>query len=394
MELKHATAPYFRQRESIQSIGLSRLAAAGALLLPALFVHGLRALFMALTGIAGAVAAEALWQYIRRREQSLGDLSAVYTGLLCALLLPAAAPLWLPFAAGIFAVAVIKLPFGGLGRSPFCAAAGGYCFAALLGAHLPDRYNSALLSVEQQGIFSRIPSRAFLCADGTLPLFSDVTLSPDISDMMSTAMQLRAGIDPDLNVWGLLFTGGVGPMGGAVAVFALVCGVWMLLRRTLAWQSSAVYALTVTALSLVAPWGCVPYIMNPLYELLTGGVLVCAVFIAGDILTTPHTGSGRALYGLGAGILTVIFRRVGSTEGGEVFALLLMNAAASPIDHFVFWCRARGISLAAYKHRVTSVLKKKFGSKGRFDIDVDELYEELEREKREKKKQQQGGQNR
>ena len=389
MELRHATAPYFRQRESIQSIGLSRLAAAAALLVPALFVYGLRALFMALSGVAGAVAVEALWQFVRRREQSLGDLSAVYTGLLCALLLPAAAPLWLPFAAGAFAAGAVKLPFGGLGRSPFCAAAGGYCFAAMLGAHLPDHYNSALLSAEQQRIYSLVPERCFVCREGTLPLLADVPVTADITGSVSTAMQLRAGIDPGLNLWGLLFTGGSGPMGGAVAVLALVCAGWLLLRRVFAWQSAAVYALTAAVLSLVWPWQVRPYILNPVYELFGGGVLLCAVFVAGDILTAPHTGSGRALYGLCAGVLTVIFRRTGSSEGGEIFALLLMNAAASPMDHFVFWCRARGISLAAYRRRITSALRRKFGSRNRFDIDVDELYEELEREKKEKRRQQQ-----
>ena len=390
MELKRATAPYFRQRESIQSIGLSRLVAAGVLVLPALFVYGLRVLLMTGAGVLGAVAVEALWRYIQRADQTIGDLSAVYTGILCALLLPAAAPLWIPLAAGVFAVGAVKLPFGGLGRSPFCAAAGGYCFAAMMGAHLADLYNSALLNPEQQKIFAALPERVFIHAEGSLPILSDIAPLADVSDMLSTQMQLRAGMDPQLNLWGLLFTGGVGPMGSAVGCLALVSAVWLLLRRAFAWQSSLVFALTVAALSFVAPWAAVEQAaMLPAYELLSGCGLLCAVFIAGDILTAPHTGSGRALYGLAAGVMTVILRRAGSTEGGEVFALLLMNAAASPIDHFVFWCRERGISLAAYRHKISAFFRKKFGSKNRFDIDVDELYEELEREKREKKKQQQ-----
>lgn len=396
MELKGASAPYFRQRESIQSIGLSRLIGAGVLVLPALFVYGLRALLMAGAGVLGAVAVEALWRYIQRTEQTIGDLSAVYTGIMCALLLPAAAPLWLPLLAGIFAAGVVKLPFGGLGRSPFSAEAGGYCFAAMVGAHLAGRYNSALLSAEQQKIFEALPGRVFVHSEGTLPILADVVCLPDVSDMLSTQMQLRVGMDPGLNLWGLLFTGGVGPMGSAVGCLALVSAVWLLLRRAFAWQSAAVYALTLAALSLIAPWKGVEFAMMPAYELLSGCGLLCAVFLAGDILTAPHTGSGRALYGLAAGVLTVILRRAGSTEGGEVFALLLMNAAASPLDHFVFWCRARGISLAAYRHKVTGFFRRKFGSKNRFDIDVDELYEELEREKREKRKQQQqqGGRDR
>ena len=390
MELKRAAAPYFRQRESIQSIGLSRLVAAGALVLPALFVYGLRALLMAGAGVLGAVAVEALWRYVRREEQTIGDLSAVYTGIMCALLLPAAAPLWVPLLAGVFAVGVVRLPFGGLGRSPFSAEAGGYCFAAMVGAHLADRYNSALLSSEQQKIFEALPERVFINAKGTLPILSDVACLPDVSDMLSTQMQLRAGMDPGLNLWGLLFTGVRGPMGSAVACLALVSALWLLLRRAFAWQSAAVYALTVAALSIFAPWpGVESFVMRPAYELMSGCGLLCVVFIAGDILTAPHTGSGRALYGLGAGVLTVILRRAGSTEGAEIFALLLMNAAASPIDYFVFWCRERGISLAAYRHKISAFFRKKFGSKNRFDIDVDELYEELEREKREKKKQQQ-----
>jgi len=388
MELKHASAPYFRQRESIQSIGLTRLAAAGVLLIPAVIVYGLRALLLAGAGVLGAVTVEALWCYIRRREQTLSDLSAVYTGILCALLLPAASPLWLPLAAGIFSAMAVKLPFGGLGRSPFCAAAGGYCFAAMLGARLTDSYNYALLSPAQQLIFDRLPQRCFACAEGMLPVFADVSRTPEISSMLSTQMQLRAGMDPGLNLWGLLFTGGTGPMGSAVTAAVLACAVWMLLRRNLAWQSSVLYAVTLCVLSIIAPWpGVESVAMRPAYELLSGSALLCTVFVAGDIITAPHTGSGRALYGLAAGILTVIFRRVGSTEGGEVFALLLMNAAASPLDHFVFYCRARGISLAAYRHKISAFFRKRFGAKARFDIDVDELYEELERKKNERKKQ-------
>lgn len=392
MELRHATAPYFRQRESVQSIGLSRLAAAGVLLVPALFVYGLRAALLAASGVLGAVLVELLWQFARRREATLGDLSAVYTGLMCALLLPPSAPLWLPLTAGAFAVGVVKMPFGGLGRSPFSAEAGGYCFAALVGADLLSAYNSALLSVPEQQIFSALPERVFAHSRQALPVMADVTCLADVSAMLSTQMELRVGIDPGLNVWGLLFTGAYGAMGMAVAGLPLLCAGWLLLRRVLAWQSSAAYAATLLVLSMAAPWKGVSIIEMPLYELMTGSALLCAVFLAGDIFTTPHTGSGRVIYGLGAGILTVIFRRVGSTEGGEVFALLLMNAVASPIDHFVFYCRARGISLAAYRHKISNILKKKFGAKGRFDIDVDELYEELEREKREKKKQ--GGQER
>lgn len=392
MELRHATAPYFRQRESVQSIGLSRLTAAGALLIPALFVYGLRAVLLAASGVLGAVLVELLWQFARRREATIGDLSAVYTGVMCALLLPPSVPLWLPLLAGAFASGVVKLPFGGLGRSPFSPEAGGYCFAALVGAQMLSRYNSALLPVADQLIFNALPEHVFAHSRESLPLIADIAYLPDVSAMLSTQMQLRVGIDPGLNVWGLLFTGAYGAMGMAVACVALLSALWLLLRRAFAWQSAAVYAATLLVLSVIAPWEGVSVIEMPLYELMTGSALLCAVFLAGDIFTTPHTGSGRALYGLGAGILTVIFRRVGSTEGGEVFAMLLMNAAASPLDYFVFYCRSKGISLAAYRHKISNILKKKFGSKGRFDIDVDELYEELEREKREKRKQ--GGQDR
>lgn len=388
MELRHAAAPYFRQRESIKSIGLTRLAAAAVLLVPPLCVHGLRCLLLAGAGVLGAVVVEMLWCYIRRSEQTIGDFSAIYTGILCALLLPAAVPLWLPMAAGIFSAMVVKLPFGGLGRSPFCGAAGGYCFAAMIGARLTDSYNSALLSVEQQMIFEQLPSRCFAAADGILPVFSDVRPASDVSDMMSSLMQLRTGLQPDTGLASLLLLGGRGAMGALVPAVTVVCALWMLLRRGLAWQSTVLYAGTVAVLSLLAPWsGVESYFTMPLWELLSGSALLCAVFLAGDILTAPHTGSGRALYGLCAGVLTVIFRRVGSTEGGEVFALLLMNAAASPIDHFVFYCRGRGISLAAYRHKVSAFFRKRFGAKARFDIDVDELYEELEREKKERRNQ-------
>ncbi|MBQ4313617.1 MAG: RnfABCDGE type electron transport complex subunit D, partial [Clostridia bacterium] len=151
--------PHFRLTEKPSDIMLSWLLAACAPIIPALCVYGFRAFVMAALGVLGAVLTEAVWCRAARREQTIGDFSALTTGVLCALLLPASAPIWLPFAASVFGIGIAKLTFGALGRSPFNAAAAGYCFAALSGATLLGSYNSALLSAEQREIFLALPER-------------------------------------------------------------------------------------------------------------------------------------------------------------------------------------------------------------------------------------------
>lgn len=391
IELKSAAAPYFRKPQPVRDIVLGRFAAALLLLLPALFIYGFRALLSSGAGVLGAVAFEALWRAVQRKEQTVGDFSAVTTGLICALLLPANVPLWLPLCAGAFAVGAAKLPFGALGRSPFSAEAAGFCFAALVGANLSASYNAARLSTAERVVFSGLYERTFGYVRAILPIFGDVPVSANVSDMLSPSASLHAGVDPRLGFGDILFSGAKGPMGTTFIALILLAAVWLLFRRIIAWQASIAFAAGVVVCSLLSAYDCVPVVMSPVYDLFTGAVLFSAVFLVGDIFTAPHTGSGRMIYGAVCGLLAVAIRRVGSVEGGEIFALMMMNAVASPIDRFVWYCRQRGISVEGYRGSLAKRLKKRFKPKGRFDIDVDELYAELEREKKIEREKKNGG---
>ncbi|MBQ9994223.1 MAG: RnfABCDGE type electron transport complex subunit D, partial [Clostridia bacterium] len=195
-----------------------------------------------------------------------------------------------------------------------------------------------------------------------------------LSDMLSTQMLLRTGGDPKMNGVQLLLTGGKDVM-GAVCVAVLAAALaWLIIRRVSAWQASAAYAVTLCVLALIFPYDAVPRGMMPLYELLTGSAALVTVFLVGDILTAPHTASGRMIYGIVCAVLTVILRRTGSVEGGEVFALLLANAAASPIDRVVWSCRQKGISLSKAWAKAETYIRRRLRISNSGGIDLEELY--------------------
>ena len=376
MQLQQSIAPYFRLRDDSRGITINRLCACGALLIGAVVLHGFRALVMTAMGVLGAALVELAWQFAAKRDMTVTDLSAVVTGMLCAFMLPANASVWLPFFAAAFAVGIVKLPFGGLGRSPFNPEAAGFCFAAVLCATTKSIYNRALLPADQRDIFDGLPDRYFAYIGGSLPGFSRVALSEnDVGGVLSPLISLRAGVDPKQTGADLLLGGMLGPMGTTLVLVVAACAVWLFFRRSIAWQASAAFCASLAVLSLLFAWDDIPVLMSPVYDLLTGATLFAAVFLAGDVFTAPHFRTGRLLYGVGCGVLTMVIRRFGSIEGGEIFAVLLMNACSSSIDRLVWWCRERGYSWTAnidkIKKKLRKALKLKSGPFG--DIDLDEI---------------------
>ncbi|MBE6752933.1 MAG: hypothetical protein E7559_01030 [Ruminococcaceae bacterium] len=376
MELRQSIAPHFRLEETARSIMLSQLAAVAVLLSVAIAMYGFRALIMGFAGACGAVLAELLWRYLAKQQPTITDLSAVVTGLMIALLLPANASVLLPLFAAVFAIGVVKLPFGGFGRSPFNCAAAGYCFIALVCAGGRSLYNRALLDIADREIFDRLPQQFFTYVKGYITPFANITTSEtELCGLLSPPVLLRAGVDPDLSAVELLFGGMRGPMGCTIGLLLIACAVWLYLRRSIAWRASAAYCAAVIVISFFAPWKSVSRTMSPVYDLLSGAVLFAAVFIFGDIFTAPHTRSGQLIYGICGGILTIVLRRTGSIDCGEIFAALMMNACASPIDRLVWSLRQRGYSLsgewARYKQRLRKALRSQRGSFA--DIDLDEL---------------------
>lgn len=280
-------------------------------LLPALLAgvwfFGLRSLGLVAVSVLACLLSEWLYRKLTRQSNTLPDLSAAVTGVLLALTLPATAPYWLAAVGGVFAIVVVKGRIGGLGQNIFNPALAARAFLMLCWPVWMVRYAPA----------------------GTRPDAFALSV-----DMVASATPLHHMQMPALPTESLgdMFLGNIGGCIGEVSALALLLGGgYLLARKVIAWRIPAAYLGTVAVLTLVFPKGQDPLLWM-LYNLLGGGVLLGAFFMATDYATSPVTPWGQLLYGLGCGALTVAFRYYGLFPEGVTYAILLMNACAWTLD--------------------------------------------------------------
>ena len=300
MKLTVASSPHIRGNFRTNRIMLDVVLA----LLPALGVGiwmlGIRALMVALVCVAGAVAAELLYSLITRTRNTTVDCSAMVTGLLLAMTLPHTVPYWQAAVGSIFAIIVVKALCGGLGQNIF---------------------NPALAS------------RAFLMLIYPVGLTRYAALGVDA---VSAATPLHHMVMPGLPEESLLdmFLGRCpGSIGELSALALLIGGIYLVVRKVISVRIPLAYLGTVAVITLIFPKAGNP-VEWMLYSLLSGGVMLGAIFMATDYATSPVTAKGQIVYGIGCGVLTVIFRYFGLFPEGVTYAILLMNVCVWVIDRY------------------------------------------------------------
>ena len=250
-------------------------------------IFGLRALLVMAVCVSSCIILEALFNLIVKKEQTIGDLSAAVTGLLLALNLPANIPIWQCIVGSLFAIVIVEGLFGGIG-----------C----------NLVNPA------------ITARVFM-----LISFRSMTTQafPTIVDTVSSATplaQMMAGENIRLSD---LFFGITGGAIGETCALALLLGfLYLLVRRVITWHIPVSFIGSVFLLSFFAEG---MDLMKALAMILSGGLLLGAIFMATDYVTSPPTPLGKIIFGLGAGILTFLIRYFGIYPEGVSFAILLMN---------------------------------------------------------------------
>ena len=271
-------------------------------LLPSLIVGvavlGLRALMVTLVSMAAAVAAECLYTWILRKRVTLQDCSALVTGLLLAMTLPSTVPYWLAAAGSAFAIIAVKLICGGLGQNVFNP--------ALLA-------RAAMLLVFPAAM-TRYPA---LGVDG-------VTSATPLHHMVMPAL-------PEESLWDMFLGKCPGSIGELSALALIIGGVYLVTRKVISARIPVAYLGSVAVLTLVFH-KTDNALLWMLYSLFSGGVMLGAIFMATDYVTSPVTAKGQILYGIGCGVLTVIFRYFGLFPEGVTYAILLMNLLAWTID--------------------------------------------------------------
>ncbi len=299
MKLTVTSSPHIRGNFRTGRIMLDVIIA----LLPALavgaFVLGPRALLVAAVSMVASVGFECLWCLITRKRLTVLDGSALVTGLLFAMTLPVSVPLWLVVVGDLFAIIFIKALFGGLGQNIFNPALAARAFVLLI-----------------------------------YPV--GVTHYPALPDGVSSATPLHQMVMPALPKESLLdlFLGNcAGSIGEISAVALLAGGVYLVIRKVISPRIPLAYVGTVAVLSLIfAKTGMDTMLLWMSYSVLSGGLLLGAIFMATDYVTSPVTPRGQLIYGVGCGVLTLCFRYYGLYPEGVTYAILIMNVCVWSLD--------------------------------------------------------------
>lgn len=298
-------APHIRDEESVKGTMLDVIIALMPALIIGIYYFGLRALAVVAVSAAACVAFETIWNYIIKKPNTAGDLSAVVTGILLAFCCPPSVPIWMVIIGDLFAMVVVKGFFGGLGQNVV---------------------NPALAA------------RAFMmaCWPVEMTKFTMPHMNLFSADVVSTATPLanyKLG-EAVPTYYDMLFGNIPGCIGEVSAVFLIIGGIYLLMRKTITPTIPLTYILSV---------GIFGYIFNKsgmfegdfVFSMLSGGVILGGIFMATDYTTSPVTQMGQFVYALLAGFITVIIRTYGGYPEGATYAILLANITVPLIDRYI-----------------------------------------------------------
>ena len=306
--LRIAASPHVHSPHSTPRIMWTVTATLVPLVAAAIYWFGPSAILVIGASTAGAVLTERLFG----RRDALGDGSAVITGVLLGLILPAGFPMWMAFVGGAFGIGFGKLVFGGLGQNVFNP--------ALLGrAFLQAAFPTAITTWPAE------PTSWWTLRGGNLAL---PLMSPDTADLVTAATPLGAWkferVGTDLMDLMIGRTGG--SLGETSGLLILALGLYLASRKYLDWRIPSSILVTVAVFSGLL-WLIDPTrFQDPLFMLFSGGLMLGAVYMATDMVTSPVTPRGAWIYGVGIGLLVVLIRVWGGLPEGVMYAILLMNA--------------------------------------------------------------------
>ena len=293
--------PHVRSKESIQSIMRDVIIALVPATAAGIYYFGINALILVIAAIASAVAFEAICQKVMKKPVTVSDLSAVVTGLLLAMNLPAAAPIWVAIVGSAFAIIFGKQLFGGLGQN--------FINPALAG-------------------------RAFLLASYPTEMTTwSVPNGLEVADAATYATplaQLKAGA-LDANLVDLMLGKCGGTIGETCAIALIIGGVYLLYKHVISWKIPVIYIATVAILfAVIGRQG----VRMPLQEIMAGGVMLGGIFMATDYASSPVTPKGQIIFAVGAGLITYLIRTFGGYPEGVSYSILIMNCAVPLIERF------------------------------------------------------------
>lgn len=313
LKLIASSSPHIRSNEDTRSIMLDVIIAMIPALAWSVYNFGFKALILTLVSVVACVFWEWGYRKVLKKPQSIGDLSAVVTGMLLAFVCPVDLSWWQIVIGAFFAIVVVKQLYGGIGCNFLNPALAGR--AALLASYATAMTTWATSRVNADVVSSSTPLAIMKSGLEDPAMFSQLMGDYSVSDMFFG----RCG----------------GSIGEVSALMLLLGGIYLLIRKVISWQIPVSYIATVAVLALIAAPEGISAGQYMLYNVFGGGLMLGAIFMATDYATSPVTKLGQAIFGIGCGLLTCFIRRFGSYPEGVCYSILIMNCTTWLLDKYI-----------------------------------------------------------
>ena len=301
-----SSSPHVRGKQTTRSIMTDVIIALAPASILAVVIFGLKALLLIVVCVASCVASEALTQKILKKKCSISDMSAALTGLLLALNLPIGAPWWVAVIGSVMAIVLVKQIFGGIGNN-------------FLNPALAARVMLVTSWPIHMAGGAYIPTDATASATPlALPLATDsAAVAAGATEFAPSVMEMFLG-----------FPGVYGSIGEISALALIIGGIYLVYRKVISLRIPLVYIGTVAIFCFLAG-------ENVLFHLCAGGLMLGAIFMATDYVTSPASPLGQIIYAVGCGVVTCVIRLYGAYPEGVSFSILFMNVFTPLIDKFI-----------------------------------------------------------
>ena len=314
LKLIASSSPHIRSVENTRSIMLDVIIAMLPALFWAIYNFGFKALLSVVVSVVACLFWEWLYRKLLKKPQSIGDLSAVVTGMLLAFVCPPELPWWALVIGAFFSIVVVKQLYGGIGCNFLNPALAGR--AILLASYATAMTTWTLPSSKKElaDVISTATPLAIM-KEGTVEKFTELTTNYSVADM---------------------FIGRVGGSLGEVSALALLLGgAWLLIRKVISWHTPVAFIGTVAILTLISAPAGIDNVQYMLYNVFGGGLMLGAIFMATDYTTSPIPRRGQLIFGIGCGLITCFIRRFGSYPEGVCYSILIMNCTTWLLDKYI-----------------------------------------------------------
>ncbi len=301
-----SVSPHLRDDVNARMVMRGVLLALCPAVIASVYIFGLQAALVICVSVATALLTEAASQLVFRRKVTVGDGSAAVTGVLFAFVIPPQTPLWMAAMGAFLAIFLVKQLFGGLGYNIFNPA---LTARAVLLSSFPVAMTSWIKPVLSLGAVDAVS------AASALGIVKEATRSGVSARMPYGYMDLLLGNVP-------------GSLGETCKIALLLGAAFLLIKQIVNWRIPVTFIGSVALLSLIVG-------RDPLFEVLSGGLILGAFFMATDYVTSPTTPNGRLIFGAGCGIITFLIRNYGGFPEGVCYSILFMNCLTPLIDSYV-----------------------------------------------------------